>query len=134
MTETLQVKVVTPNGSLLDEESQAFTASSVLGEFCILPNHRAIMAAIVPSRMVVEQSSGGKAAYALDRGFMEAGADHVNVITERCVPAEKLDGAALKKEVAELEDKLTAMDAYSEEAEEVIQDLEWAKVQLTVAG
>ncbi|MCP4603978.1 MAG: ATP synthase F1 subunit epsilon [Proteobacteria bacterium] len=129
----LQLKVVTPKGSLLDEEAASFTAcSEKLGEFCILPNHRPIMASIAAGRMIVEQQKGTKAVYALDRGFLEAGADHVNVITEQCIPVDELDQADLTKEVAELEEKLAAIDAGAPEAEEIVVALEWAKVRLTV--
>ena len=132
MPETLHVKVVTPTGSILDEETASFTASSEMGEFCIMPNHRNIMASILPSRMLVEQVSGETVAYALDHGFLEAASDHVNVITERCIPAEDLDKSEITKEVASLEEKLTDMDSGAPEAQEIIQALEWAKVRLTV--
>lgn len=132
MAETLKVKVVTPKGSLIDEEAASFTARSALGEFCILPQHRPIMAAIVVGPMVIESVESGKLAFALDRGYMEAGSDHVNVITERCVPSKDLDRAGLEREVSELEEQLTSMDSGSEEAEPVIAALEWAKTRLQV--
>ena len=131
MSETLHVKVVTPTGSSLDEKTASFTASSEMGEFCIMPNHRNIMASILPSRMVVEQIGGGTVAYAIDRGFLEAAADHVNVITERCISAEDLDKSEITKEAASLEEKLTAMDSGAPEAQEIIRALEWAKVRLS---
>ena len=133
MAESLQLKVVTPKGSLLDEEVASFTVASDLGEFCVLPNHRPILAALVVSRMVVEQLNGGKIAYALDNGFLEGGADHVSVITERCVPAEELDQAALGKEVGQLEEELNNMDSGAPEAQDTIKALEWAKVRLDVS-
>ncbi|MCP4676315.1 MAG: ATP synthase F1 subunit epsilon [Deltaproteobacteria bacterium] len=134
MSETLHVKVVTPTGSSLDEEVASFTTSSEMGEFCIMPNHRNIMASILPSRMLVEQVGGGTVAYALDSGFLEAASDHVNVITERCISAEDLDKSEITKEVAELEEKLAAMDSGASEAQEIIRALNWAKVRLAATG
>jgi len=132
MSETLHVKVVTPKGSLIDQEASSFTAKTALGEFCILPNHRPIMAAIVVGPMVIQSTAGSRLAYALDRGYMEAGSDHVNVITERCVSGKDLEKAALEQEVSKLEDEITAMDAESDEARPVIAALEWAKTRLQV--
>ncbi|MDJ0761886.1 MAG: ATP synthase F1 subunit epsilon [Myxococcota bacterium] len=133
MSETLAVKVVTPRGSLIDEVVGAFTARSEMGEFSILPNHRAIMAALAVGPMVIDRPQTGKAAFALDRGFLEAGADHVNVITEQCVPAEEIDATAVAQEVTALEGQLSEMDLGTPEATQVIADLEWAKTRLIVA-
>lgn len=133
MAETLHVKVVTPKGSLIDEEALSFTARTALGEFCILPNHRPIMAAVVVGPMVIETGRGGKLAFALDRGYMEAGGDHVNLITERCISREKLDKSAIEGEVKGLEEEVTAMDAGSEEAAPVLDALAWAQARLQVA-
>jgi F-type H+-transporting ATPase subunit epsilon len=133
MAEDLKVKVVTPQGSLLDEKASAFTARSDLGEFCILPNHRPIMTALAVGCMVIEFQQGTKAEYALDRGFLEAGEDHVNVVTEQCIPKEKLDGVALSKERAELEQKLAQMDLGAPEAQDLIRALKWAEMRLEIA-
>jgi len=132
MPEMLHVKVVTPKGSLVDEDVVSFTARSVLGEFCILPNHRAIMSALVVGPMIVERPKGGKTAYALDQGFLEAGEDHVNVITEQCLEADDLNRDELQKKVHSLEEELSSMDAESPEAAEIIKALKWATVQLHV--
>ena len=130
MAEKLRVKVVTPLGSLFDEEALAFTARSDLGEFCILPNHRPIMASVVPGRMIIELQKGGTAAFALDRGFLEAAEDHVNVITEQCIPKEELDRIALAEEIADLEEKLKPMDLGTPEAIELTRAREWAEIRL----
>ena len=131
--ETLRVKVVTPKGSLVDEEAASFTANSPLGQFCILPNHRPIMTALVTGPMMTGSSTGEDMAYALDQGFLEAGGDHVNVITENCVPADKIDAEVLKAELEEIEKQLKDMDLGTPEAEELLQKLEWAQVRLDVA-
>lgn len=133
MPELIHVKVVTPSGSLIDEDATAFTASSSLGEFCILPNHRAIMSALIAGPMIVDGPKGGKTAYALDQGFLEAGEDHVNVITEQCIEAKNLDREELQKKIHSLEQELSSMDAGAPEAEEIVKALRWASVQLHVA-
>jgi ATP synthase F1 epsilon subunit len=132
MADRLDLKVVTPNGSLLDEKVASFTGCSDLGEFCILPEHRPLLASLAAGRMIVEQESGEKKTYALDRGFLEAGLDHVNVITERCLAAEDLDKLEITSEREELETELKDLDQGSLEAKELLMKLDWAKVRLSI--
>ncbi len=58
MGENLRLRVVTPNGPVLDEEAIAVTACSELGEFCVLPEHRPILSALSVGRLVVEHPEG----------------------------------------------------------------------------
>ena len=132
MTGLLRLRVVTPGGSLINEEVAAFTGRSDFGEFCILPEHRPILASLVAGRMIVEKTGGAKVLYALDRGFMEAGPDHVNVITERCVPAEALDKTAVSEELAQAESALKDLDPTSPEAKEALDKFSWAEVRLSI--
>lgn len=133
MAQSIQLKVVTPNGSLLDEEVRSFTASSDMGEFCVLPEHRPILAALAAGRMLVEQLDGSTRLFALGSGFIEGGMDHVSVITENCIPAEKLDKAALAKEVADLEKELADLDRGAPEVQDTVKTLEWAQIRLALA-
>jgi F-type H+-transporting ATPase subunit epsilon len=132
MADSLDLKVVTPKGSLLDGKVASFTGCSDLGEFCILPEHRPLLASLSAGRMIVEQQGGEKKTYALDRGFLEAGIDHVNVITERCFAAEDLDKAEITSEMEELESELKDLDQGSLEAKELLMKLDWAKVRLSI--
>ena len=132
MADSLDLKVVTPKGSLLNKKVASFTGCSDLGEFCILPEHRPLLASLVAGRMIVEQQGGEKKTYALDRGFLEAGIDHVNVITERCLAAEDLDKTEITTEKEELESELKDLDQGSPEASELLLKLDWAKVRLSI--
>jgi F-type H+-transporting ATPase subunit epsilon len=132
MADSLDLKVVTPKGSLLNKKVASFTGCSDLGEFCILPEHRPLLASLVAGRMIVEQQGGEKKTYALDRGFLEAGIDHVNVITERCLAAEDLDKTEITSEKEELESELKDLDQGSPEASELLLKLDWAKVRLSI--
>ena len=132
MADGLDLKVVTPKGSLIDAKVASFTGCSELGEFCILPEHRPLMASLTAGRMIVQLQGGEEMTYALDRGFLEAGLDHVNVITEQCLVAEDLDKAEITREMEELEAELKDLDQRSLEAVELLQKLDWAKVRLSI--
>ena len=133
MKELLKIRVVTPKGSVLDTEAASLTAQGDLGEFCVLPNHRPILSALLPGRMIAETLNGEKIAYAIDRGFLEGGPDHVNAITERCAKKEDLDRSALQKEQADLEQKLEGADPEAPDLEALKDQLSWVRTRLTVA-
>ena len=134
ISESLELKVVTPEGSSVAEEAISFTACSDLGEFCILPNHRPILSVLVAGRMVVERAGGEQVVHAMDRGFLEGGPDHVNVITEHCRAAGDLDAAALQAEERDLEERLAAATEDGPERAGILVALEWVRACLDVCG
>jgi F-type H+-transporting ATPase subunit epsilon len=135
MAEAFRLKVVTPSGGVYDEDVAAVTVRSEVGEFCMLPGHCRILAALEPGRMLIAESGGSSATFAIDEGFLEGGADHVNVIIQRCVPAGEIDEAAVKREVDALASALVGMaDGDPERAEKALA-LRWAEARLeTVSG
>jgi len=128
----LVLKVVTPQGPVVDEVVAAVTARSDLGEFCVLPQHRLILAALEPGRLLVSRAEGGVSTFAIDKGFLEGGPDHANVITARCVEADDLDAAEVLAEIAELEQQLAGMEIDDPKREGVLDGLEWARAKQSV--
>ncbi|MCU0661114.1 MAG: F0F1 ATP synthase subunit epsilon [Myxococcota bacterium] len=107
MSFALRVQLVTPRGTVLDEKASSLTVGSELGEMCMLPGHCAILAALEPSRMIVELQSGTRRELLIDWGFLEGGAEHAQVVTERCVDVDKLDAEELRKRIEEIEKQLS---------------------------
>ena len=129
---TLELKVVTPQGPVIDEIVEAVTARSDLGEFCVLPQHRLILAALEPGRLLVQQEGGSSRTFAIDKGFLEGGPDHANIITARCVEDDEIDPEEVAAEVAELEQQLAAMEIDDPKREGAIEALEWARAKQSV--
>jgi F-type H+-transporting ATPase subunit epsilon len=129
---TLELKVVTPQGPVIDEIVDAVTARSDLGEFCVLPQHRLILAALEPGRLIVARTGGETDTYAIDKGFLEGGPDHANVITQRCAAPEEIDAGEVKAEIEQLEEQLDQMQITDPKREGVVDSLEWAKAKLSV--
>jgi F-type H+-transporting ATPase subunit epsilon len=135
MAETLKLKVVTPEGAVVDEDVAGVTARSDLGEFSVLPQHRLILAALEPGRLIVERPDGGSSTtYAVDKGFLEGGPDHANVITQRCVDPEDIDAEAVAAEVEELQQQLDQMEITDPKRDGVADSLAWARAQLSVVA
>jgi len=129
MAEIMRLRVVTPDGSRLDEEVLAVTARSEVGEFCVLPNHRPILAALKAGRLVVERAGGAKEIYAVDRGFFEGGPDHVNVITAGFGSRDELDAEVVERELGSLRERLASLGDGAPGREELELDLEWAQAR-----
>jgi len=133
MGETIRLKVVTPSGSRLDEEVASVTARSEVGEFCVLPAHRPILAALRAGRLLVQDTGGETRAYAIDRGFFEGGPDHVNVITSDFATMEQLVPDEIEREATDLRERLESMEEGDPEREGVVLDLEWAGARLDMS-
>jgi F-type H+-transporting ATPase subunit epsilon len=134
MTDALRLKVVTPKGCAVDETATAFTARSEVGEFCILPGHALLLTSIAAGRMIVKTEEGGPKTFALDNGFLEAGPDRVQVITDHCQAAEDVDEEAVRQEIASLEDQLKADDLSPADRAALNRKLAWAEARLGVVG
>jgi ATP synthase F1 epsilon subunit len=134
MADALRVKVVTPRGCAVDETAAAFTARSEVGEFCILPGHALFLTSIAAGRMIVKTKEGEPKTFALDEGFLEAGPDRVQVISDHCLAAEDVDEEAAREEIASLEDQLKSADLTPADRAALNRKRAWAEARLGVAG
>ena len=102
MAETLKLKVVTPKGSSIDMNALSVTACSEVGEFCILPQHRPILASLRAGRFMVATEEGDTLSFVTNTGFIEGGPGQVNVLTSECVNLVQLDGKSIDTEIGEI--------------------------------
>ncbi len=129
----IDLEVVTPAGRAVREQVASVTAVSEIGEFCVLPEHRPILAALGAGRLTVDRG-GEIVRFAVDRGFLAGGPDHVSVITERCAAAGDIDAAEVERERADLEARLAALPEGDAARTGVEADLAWARARLDIAG
>ncbi len=126
MSESIMLKVVTPEGSRLNEAVSSVTARSEVGEFCVLPAHRPILAGLRAGRLIVENIDGETNIFVVDRGFFEGGPDHVNVITQRCVSVDDIDIDDIASKLEKLEKEIADIDGDDDLLTNLKFDLEWA--------
>ena len=96
MSSTLKLEIVTPTGIAFSEDVEMITLPGVEGEMGILPQHVPIMTQMVPGEMIVRQS-GQNRFLAVGEGLVEITGDHVAILTDLAVPAEKIDEAAAEE-------------------------------------
>ena len=125
MADTFHLHVVTPSGAALKAEVSSLTITSKQGEITVLPGHCLLLSALRPGRMVTAAPNDAPKTYAVAGGYLEAGADHVNVICDRCKAADAVDADALPIQIADLEKKLAELDPESPELSVTDQELKW---------
>jgi len=80
--------------------------------------------------MLVVAKDGSSAAFAIAEGFLEGGADHVNVIVQKCVAASDIDEADVRREFDRLSSALASLAEGDPEHAERLSALRWAEARL----
>ena len=110
MVDKIQLEIVTPRGRALAASVDEVTAPSVDGEFGVLPGHLPLLAAlrtgIVSYRMGTETTR-----VAVGAGFAEAGPDKLVILTDEYAERAQLDPVLIRKELAEVEQKLAKLES-----------------------
>ena len=94
-TGLLLLKVLTPEGSVLEGDVSEVTLPGSEGELGVLPAHAALLTKIIPGALAY-RAPEGQGIIALGRGVAEVRDDRVIVLVERAVPAEEIDAAAVE--------------------------------------
>jgi F-type H+-transporting ATPase subunit epsilon len=98
MAKPLQVVVVTPEQTALEQEAEFVALPLYDGEIGIAPGHSPLIGRLGYGEMRIK--TGGKTLhYYIDGGFVQVVDDVVSVLTNRAVPASKLDPAAAQSQL-----------------------------------
>ena len=90
MAEKLKLEMVTPYGTVLSEEVDDVVAPGVMGEFGILPGHRAMLALLDIG--VFSYLKNGKRSYvAINWGYVDVNQDRVTVMVETAEHEDLID-------------------------------------------
>ncbi|HKO52707.1 MAG TPA: ATP synthase F1 subunit epsilon [Polyangiaceae bacterium] len=135
MADTIHLEIVTPDGLKLAADVSEFTATSVDGEFGVLPGHVPLLAALAIGT-VTYQIGGEKQVVAVGRGFAEVTADKALLITDRFIKKEDIDPVVVRLELKEADE---ALDKYEGELNgpeytDLLARELWAAAELEVYG
>jgi F-type H+-transporting ATPase subunit epsilon len=109
MADKIQLEIVTPRGRALAVPVDEVTAPSVEGEFGVLPGHLPLLAAL-RTGIVTYRQGGDTKRCAVGAGFAEAGPDRLVVLTDEYAERESIDPVLVRKELAEVEEKLRKLE------------------------
>jgi F-type H+-transporting ATPase subunit epsilon len=127
----LNLKVLTPDGPVLEGEVYEVTLPGTQGEMGIFPQHAALLTGIVPGKLTYRAPEGSDTA-ALGRGVAEIQNNEVRVLVDRALLKEELDPQVIEKKRAQLREQIDK-ESHSEKVAELEDELFLTGVQLEVA-
>ena len=110
MASTLKLEIITPDATAYSEEVERVTLPGVEGQLGVFPQHVPLMTQMVPGEIIVRKD-GLDYFLAVGEGLVEVMADHVSILTDLAIAAEKIDEAkveeARQRAQARLQEKLS---------------------------
>jgi len=127
---TLRLEIVTPEAKVYSEDVDMVTLPGVEGEMGVYPQHVPLMTQLVAGEITVRK--GGEDFFlAVGDGFVEVAGDHVSVLTDMAIEADKIDGAKAEEAMRAAESRL-AEKLEDEEVATVKAALDHALAQIRV--
>jgi F-type H+-transporting ATPase subunit epsilon len=105
MDDTLRLEIVTPDGTAYSEDVNMVTLPGVEGQLGILPRHIPLMTHMVAGEIIV-RANGQDCFLVVGEGFVEVTGDHVAILTDLAIDAEKIDEATAEEARLQAEARL----------------------------
>jgi F-type H+-transporting ATPase subunit epsilon len=128
----LVLRVLTPEGAILEGDVFEVSLPGSEGELGVLPAHAALLTQIVPGPLAY-RAPEGQGVIALGRGVAEVRDDRVTVLVEQAVAAEEIDATAVEARRKQLLAERESVGISEERFEEIGEELAVIEVQLRVA-
>jgi len=90
MSKQIELKIVTPEKVLLQEEVSGVTFKTIDGEVTILPDHLPIIAAVKPGELTI-RAGGKERYYSITRGVAEVDGKTITILTDAAESADQID-------------------------------------------
>jgi F-type H+-transporting ATPase subunit epsilon len=128
----LVLRVLTPEGAILEGDVFEVSLPGSEGELGVLPAHAALLTQIVPGPLAY-RAPEGQGVIALGRGVAEVRDDRVTVLVEQAIAAEEIDAAAVEARRKQLVAERESVGISEERFDEIGEELAVVDVQLRVA-
>ncbi len=130
---TFRVEVLTPEGSVFDEEVEMVSTRTEIGSIGILARHEPLLGMLVPTELRLYRSQSDIVSYAQGEGYVQVSADGVLVLVEEAQTPEQLDVAQLREKLRASEDGYSSAEEGSEEQRRCSRDTRRWKAFLSIA-
>jgi F-type H+-transporting ATPase subunit epsilon len=105
MADTLRLEIITPQEIAFSEDVHMVTLPAVDGQIGVYPHHARVITQLEPGEIIVNQN-GQDRSLAVGEGLVEIAGDHVAVVTDMAIPAEKIDEVKVEEARARAEARL----------------------------
>jgi F-type H+-transporting ATPase subunit epsilon len=110
MASTLRFEIITPDTTAYSEDVDMVTLPGVEGQMGVFPQHVSLMTQMVPGEVIVRKD-GHDYSLAVGEGLIEITGDHVAILTDLAIAADKIDETkveeARQRAEARLHEKLS---------------------------
>jgi len=110
MASMLKLEIVTPDGTAYSEDVSMVTLPGVEGQMGVFPNHVPLMTQMVPGEIIAHKDARDYF-LAVGEGLIEITGDHVAILTDMAIAADKIDEnkveEARRRAEARLQEKLS---------------------------
>lgn len=127
---SLHLKIITPEGQILDEEVNQVNVSTEQGTIGILPHHANLMARLTPGELVIKKNNKTDS-MAIGDGFLQVSDNILTVMTDLATYATDIDEKAVEEAKKRAEQALE-QTLSDEEYAETFANLQKSLAQLHV--
>jgi len=117
-----RVEVLTPEGSVFDEEVGMVSTRTEVGSIGILARMQPMLGMLVPSELRLYRSESDVVRYAQGEGYVQVSAEGVLVLVEEAHSPDELDVADLREKLKVAEDGLSSAEEGTEERKRCSRD------------
>jgi len=128
-----RVEVLTPEGSVFDEEVGMVSTRTEVGSIGIMARHQPLLGLLEPTALRLYRSETDIVTYAQGEGYVQVSEDGVLVLVEEAHKPEDLDAADLKEKLRSAEHALAAAEDGTEEQRRAGRDMRRWSAFLKVA-
>jgi F-type H+-transporting ATPase subunit epsilon len=104
--EKFPVEVLTPEGSVFDDEVEQISTKTAAGSIGILANHEPVLAILDPTELRLYKSDSDIVRYAQAEGYMQVADNRVLVLVEEAHEPGSLDVSQLRERLQQAEGEL----------------------------
>lgn len=117
-----RVEVLTPEGSVFDDEVGMVSTRTEVGSIGILARHQPLLGLLVPTELRLYRSETDIVRYAQGEGYVQVSADGVLVLVEEAHEPGSLNVADLREKQRKAEADLAAAEPNTEEQRRAARD------------
>jgi F-type H+-transporting ATPase subunit epsilon len=110
-----RVEVLTPEGSVFDDEVEFVSTRTEVGSIGIMARHQPLLGLLVPTELRLYKSDSDIVSYAQGEGYVQVSEEGVLVLVEEAHTPDELDAADLRDKLQQAESAYAAADDHTEE-------------------
>ena len=132
MRDSFDLRVVTPQRALLEEQVREVTAPGTVGEFGVLPDHITFLTSLEVGTLSY-RTDRGTYRIAIRGGFAEVADNVMTVLADDAVFAEDIDADAARTELSAAEAQLRDLSPLEESFPALDGQRRWAQARIEAA-